>query len=183
MGISIILRGVGDMRKSDYDADENLKIDGAMYIEDYDPDEDKKQLKLSMTPSDNLRNSNDDEEYREEDSWELVKKFVIKSKGNYNLRSKVDVTDNYGGGSSNYINVKITKYEHETETETDMWEWNGRNDAWETVQADIDFGELNKDDEIRMYIHGMYNVECHIRNWRLYYDIELSKDMDVWSKE
>jgi len=185
MGINVVLRGEGDMKKSDYDADEDLKIDGAMYKTVYDNDEDglitEANLLLDTLPSDNLKNSNDSEEYTDSESWTLVKKFTIKTRGNYNLRSKVDVTDNYGGGSYDYINVKVVKYDHDTDTETDMWSYSGLNDAWETKQADIDFGELTPNDEIRLYIHGLYGVECHVRNWRLYYDITAKRDMDTWS--
>jgi len=51
MGISIFLRGEGDMKKSEYDSDKNLKIDGAMYKEDYDADDDNKidPEKLGLT--------------------------------------------------------------------------------------------------------------------------------------
>ena len=184
MGINIVLRGEGDMKKSDYDADEDLKIDGAMYKSTYDNDEDglikETNLLLDTIPSDNLKNSNDSEEFTSSDNWVLVKKFVIKTKGNYKLRCKVDVTDNYSDGSYDYINVKVVKYKDGAET--DMWSYSGRNDAWETIQSsDMDFGLLNPNDEIRLYIHGLYKVECHVKNWRLYYDITATRDMNIWS--
>ena len=109
MGISIFLRGEGDMKKSEYDSDKNLKIDGAMYKEDYDADEDGRidnavykdedtPKKYAIIPSDDLICKDETQEQSTSQQYIKIKEIQLsigEDIGYVKLRIKFKIMSQY----------------------------------------------------------------------------------------
>jgi len=180
MGINVVLKGEGDMKKSTYDPDEDGVIaiantEADMKKSVYDNDNDNvvdsaevaivSKYLLRKIPSDNLRNSHDAEVSTTNTTYTKVKTITFTYGISGTIRVKFDMySNNIAGYGKVYKNGSPIGSEHTLSS----------NSTWESFSEDIDIGDISAGGTLELWIKNTSGVEVKARNFRLYYDNEIT---------
>jgi len=170
MGIHIVLRGEGDMKKSDYDPDEDGVIAIAQTEADmkksvYDGDDDgyidKPTEKVwTYEPSDDLIKEDTSEEYNNSTTWTKIKEITV-SKGKdvhepFSLRVTFTLKNTHGNDNDAHGRIYVNDVAKGDEHIANQY------DTYMTFTDDIT--GLNDGDKIQLYIYSVngYNTYTNL---------------------
>ena len=192
MGINVVLKGEGDMKKSTYDPDEdgiiaitNTEADMKKSIYDSDEDNVIEGSNIDLTgkagclraehipkkASNTLRHSHDSIEAYEGFNWALIKKITFTYGIKGILRIKFDMK-NWGiDGTLTY--GRIYKNSNPIGNEQIVDE-----NVYHTYSEDIDVGTIKPGGSIELWGKNASGAKGSYKNFRIYYDNDIPEVVD-----